>query len=104
MAQDSTLHIKIEPSVAESLRRLAKTRRQTVGELVRRAIATCYQVDQLGLTDQQRQAMEAYRGGFISIGKLSEIMGRSVLDMRPWLNEHGIEQNVCFGEADTDNA
>ena len=104
MAHEKTLHIKIEHQIADSLKNLAKKRKQPVGELVRRAIVSCYQVDLLGLTDHQRQAIEAYRGGYISIGKLSEIMGKSVIALREWLNEHGLDQNVCFGEDDVRHA
>ena len=96
MAQEKTLHIKVEQQIADRLKDLARKCRQPVGELIRRAIVSCYQVDFLGLTDQQRRAVEAYRGGCISIGKLSEIMGKSVLALREWLNEQGLDQNVCL--------
>ena len=66
----------------------AKERRQTVGELVRRAIANCYQTDLQGLEINQRRTLEAYRGGYVSIGKLAEVMGRSALDVRVWLKPY----------------
>ena len=104
MAHDSTLHVKVEPGVAKGLKTLARCRKQTVGELVRRAIGICYQTDLLGLNESQRQALEAYRGGYVSIGKLAEVMGLSHLDMRRWLNEHDVQQNSCFGQDDVVNA
>ena len=104
MAQDTTIHVKVEPSVAEGLRRLAQHRKQTVGELVRQAISTCYQPDLLGLSDVQRQAVEAYRGGYISLGRLAERLGLSPVATRRWLKEHDIDQNTCFSLDDSSNA
>jgi hypothetical protein len=104
MAQISTLHIKIEPSVASGLKNLARQRRQTVGELVRKALASCYQIDLICLTGTQRPAVEAYQGGFIGLGKLAGVMGLSQLDMRRWLTEHSIAQNNSYQERDDANA
>jgi len=96
MAQDATLHIKVEPSTAKALKGLARKRRKTMGELVRQAINEKYQAEFVGLTQQQNNALAAYRGGYISIGKLAEEMGMHVLDIRVWLNEHGIPQNTDY--------
>lgn len=104
MSQVTTLHIKVEPAVAQGLRLLAQRRQQTVAELVRQAIDACYQPDLRTLTDVQRQALEAYRGGYISLGKLSEKIGMTALDARQWLLEHGIRQNTCFSPGDSQNA
>jgi len=104
VAQDTTLHVKVESSIAEGLKALARRRKQTVAELIRRAIGICYQPDLLGLTDTQRQALEEYRGGYISLGKLAEAMGLTAADTRLWLNEHEIRQNICFAGGDTENA
>lgn len=93
-----TLHIKISHESNEELRQLSKTRGVSVSELIRQALFACYQLEMLGIPDRQKQALEAYRGGFISLGKLSELMGRSILDMRKWLNEHQISQNNAFAE------
>ena len=104
MAQVATLHVKIEPSTARNLKSLARHRGQTVGELVRRAISSCYQPDSDDLTDRQRQAVEAFRGGFISIGKLAGLMGLSVLEARAWVNEHGVSQQAAFSPKDIAHA
>ena len=90
MAHTATIHIKIAQEMSEELRRLSKHRGQPIGELVRRALAACYQVDTQGLSTTQQQALEAYKGGFISMGKLAEIMGLPILNLRHWLNERGI--------------
>lgn len=99
-----TLHIKIGSEINEELKHLAKIRGVTVSELIRQALLICYQVDLLGLSDRQKQALEAYRGGFISLGKLSELMGRSPIEMRQWLYEHKIPQSNVFSEDDVQNA
>lgn len=99
-----TLHVKVAHELNEELKQLGKARGMSVSELIRQALVTCYQVDTLGLSDRQKQALEAYRGGFISLGKLSELMGRSAIEIRKWLNEHGIRQNNAFSEEDVSNA
>ncbi len=75
-----------------------------MGELVRKAVLSCYQIDFLSLNVKQRQAIEAFKGGYISIGKLSEEMGMNVLETRRWINEHDISQNNSFLEEDITNA
>jgi predicted transcriptional regulator len=92
----STLHIKVSPEFAGSLKRIASRRGESVGEIVRQAVVSSFQAEMTGLPLHQKQALEAYCGGFISIGKLSEIMGRDVLGTRGWLNDHDIRQNTEF--------
>ena len=104
MAQTATLHIKVEPQMAQDLKQVAGRRQVTVGELIRQAVCTCYQTEWMGLTAPQRQALEAYRGGYISVGKLAETMGLSVLKVREWLNERSIEQNTVCAEEDVAHA
>ena len=104
MANASTLHIKIDSRIAARLKEMAKIRKQSVGELVRQAINSCYQVELLGMPPAQRRAVEAYQGGYISLGKLAEKMGTHVIQMRLWLKEHGIPENSCFGDSDAQNA
>lgn len=99
-----TLHIKVGENILSELKKLGKLRKMTVSELIRQALFVCYQFDLLGLSDRQKQALEAYRGGFISLGKLSELMGRSPVEMRFWLLEHDIPQNNVLDEDDADNA
>lgn len=104
MAQTATLHIKIEPAVARSLKQVAGHRRVTVGELVRQAVQTCYQTEWLGLTAAQRQALEAYRGEYITLGRLAETLGLTPLKAREWLNERGIIQNTVCAKEDLAHA
>lgn len=98
------LHIKISSEINKELKHLSKVRGITVSELIRQALLSCYQLDLLGLSERQKQAIEAYKGGFISLGKLSELMGLSPIEMRHWLYEHKISQNVTFSEDDVQNA
>ena len=102
--QSSTLHIKIKPRLADGLKSLSKKRETSVGELVRQAVVSCYQLDFLNLNEKHRRALEAFKGNYISLGKLAEEMGMNVLKVRRWLEEHDIPQNNSFLEDDLKNA
>ena len=103
MAHDATLHVKIDPATNEQLARLAAARKTSKGQLVRDAILACYQVPVDDLPIRQRQALAAFQGGFISIGKLAESFGMHVLDLRNWLSEHGIGQYITLSADDRQN-
>ena len=60
--QNATIHIKIKPELANGLKELSKKRDTSVGELVRQAVLSCYQLELLNLSEKQRQAVEAYKG------------------------------------------
>lgn len=102
--QNSTIHIKVKPELAKGLKALSRKRETSVGELVRQAVLSCYQLDLLNLNEKQRRAVEAFQGGYISLGKLAEEMGMNVLNTRKWLTEHDIAQNNSFLEDDLNNA
>lgn len=102
--QNATLHIKVKPEIAKGLKLLSKKRETSVGELIRQAVFSCYQLELLGLNQIQKQAIAAFQGGYISLGKLAEEMGMNVLDVRIWLEEHNIIQNNSFQESDIENA
>lgn len=102
--QNSTLHIKVKPELAKGLKSLSIKRATSVGELVRQAVLSCYQIDFVNLNKKQRRAVEAFQGGYISLGKLSEEMGMNVWDIRKWLEEHDVPQNNSFFEDDLKNA
>jgi hypothetical protein len=104
MAQTATLHVKIEPRTARGLKRLARSRGQTVGEMVRQAISSCYQPDLAGLGNRQRQAVEAYRGGFISLGRLAEALGLSLASTQTWLVVQGLAKPAAFARSDAAHA
>jgi hypothetical protein len=100
VARDSTLHVKIDPSMNEELSRLAEARKTSKGQLVREAISACYHVPLGDLPVPQRRALTAFEGGYISLGKLAEIFGMHVLDLREWLAEHGVEQTTAWSVHD----
>jgi len=102
--QSSTIHVKVKPELAKGLKALSRKRETSVGELVRQAVLSCYQLDFLNLNEKQRRAVEAFQGGYISLGKLAEEMGMNVWDTRNWLIEHDIAQNNSFLEDDVNNA
>ena len=102
--QNSTLHIKVRPEMAKGLKELSRKKETSVGELVRRAVGSCYLLDFLDLSEKQRRALEAYRGDYISPGKLAEELGMNIWDTRAWLEEHDISQNNSFLEDDIKNA
>ena len=102
--QSATLHIKVKPEIAKGLKLLSKKKETSVGELIRQAVFACYQLELLGLNQNQKQAIAAFEGGYISLGKLAEKMGMTILDIRIWLEEHDILQNNSFQESDIENA
>ncbi|MEW5815320.1 MAG: hypothetical protein AB1798_08015 [Spirochaetota bacterium] len=104
MSDETTLHIKIKRRVAGNLKELARQQGQSVGELVRKAITAAYQPDLMDIPVDQRRAIEAYQGGYISLGKLSEIMGMHALKLRIWLEQRSIPENTSYGLEDVQNA
>lgn len=104
MAQDATLHVKLDSETDRRLKKLAYDRGKSKGQLVREAISACYQTSLDELPLRQRQALSAYQGGYISLGKLARGMGMHVLEIRRWLGEHGIAPHAVFGDEDGANA
>jgi len=102
--RNATIHVKVEPELAESLKRLSRKRKTPVGELVRQAVRSCYQLDLLSLNETHRRAVVAFQGGYISLGKLAEEMGTTAWDTRRWLEEHDIAQNIAYLDDDVKNA
>lgn len=104
MAHTATLHVKLDNEMDERLRRLAVSRRTSKGQLVREAISACYRASLTDLPLTHRQALAAYQGGFISIGRLACILGMHVLDLRQWLNERDLTQTNAYRDEDTGHA
>ena len=102
--QNTTLHIKVKPEMAKGLKELSRKREISVGELVRKALTSCYILDLIDLSEKQRRALEAFLGEYISLGKLAEELGMTIWDTRVWLEEHDIPQNNSFLESDVNNA
>ena len=104
MAQDATLHIKLDSATDEKLKKLAYSREKSKGQLVREAISACYQTSLDELPLPQRHALSAFQGGYISLGKLAKVMGMHVLELRRWLDEHGISPRAAYGDEDAAHA
>ncbi len=103
--QSATLHIKVKPELASGLKELSQKRKVSVGELVRQAVLSRYQLDlNLSLNNKHQRALQAYQGGYISLSKLATEMGMTVWEIRDWLNDHNIEQNTAFHQNDASNA
>lgn len=82
-------NIMLSEDQHKKLKFYAKKEGRTLGNLVREALDTAYKKkDQL---EHRRQvALSAYREGFISLGKLSEVLGIDPISTRIYLKEHGI--------------
>ena len=104
MPQDATLHVKLDTDTDGKLKKLAYDQGKSKGQLVREAISVCYQTSLNDLPLRQRQALSAYQGGYISLGKLARVMGMHALELRGWLKEHGIAARNAFSETDVANA
>ncbi len=104
MTQDATLHVKLNSVIDGRLKKLAYDCGKSKGQLVREAISACYQTSLDDLPLRQRQAISAYQGGYISLGKLARVMGLHVLELRGWLTERGIAQHNPLGAEDAANA
>ena len=104
MPRDATLHVKLESATDEKLERLAATRGKSKGQLVREAISACYQLSLDELPLRQLQAVSAYQGGYMSLGKLAREMGMHVLELRAWLEERDIPQQTTHASGDAGRA
>lgn len=104
MAQTATLHVKLDAETDNRLKRMAYVRHTSKGQLVREALAACYQTSLDELALPQRQALAAYQGGFISLAKLARIMGMHALDLRRWLEEHELPQSGAYKDEDAAHA
>jgi predicted HTH domain antitoxin len=70
------------------LKKCANKEKKTLGELVRDAVDSKYDLDKIAR--RKSVALESYKEGFISIGKLSEILGIDPVSVRLYLKEKGI--------------
>ncbi len=70
------------------LKEYANREEKTLGQLVRDAVDIKYNQDRI--EHGKSVALESYKEGFISIGKLSEILGVDTVSTRLYLREKGI--------------
>jgi len=77
----------------KKLKSYARKEGVSLGELVRDALDITYK-KRGSLEHRKLIAIEAYKEGFISFGKLSEILGIDVVSARLYLKEHRIPLNI----------
>lgn len=73
----------------KKLKASSKREGRTLGELVRGAVDYAY-AKKDSIEHRKLVALEAYKEGFISLGKLAETLGLDVVSMRLYLKEHNI--------------
>lgn len=71
------------------LKAYARKEGKTLGELVRAAVDITYKKRNM-LEERKAVAINAYKEGFISLGKLAESLGIDVISARLYLKEHNI--------------
>lgn len=73
----------------KKLKRYAKKEGKTLGKMVRDALDQVYK-KQDSLEKRKQVAINAYLEGFISLGKLAEVLGLDPMSARLYLKEHHI--------------
>lgn len=71
------------------LKAFARKKGTTLGELIRRSVDRTYK-KQDSLEHRKSIALESYKEGLISLGKLSEILGIDTVSVRLYLKEQRI--------------
>lgn len=82
-------NIMLSDDQHKKLKRYAQREGRTLGGLVRDAIDIVYKKKDR-LEQRRKVAISAYREGFISLGKLAEVLGLDPVSARNYLNEQGI--------------
>lgn len=82
-------NIMLSDDQHKKLKRYARREGRTLGGLVRDALDVVYK--KKDALEQRRQvAISAYNEGFISLGKLAEVLGLDPVSARNYLTEQGI--------------
>lgn len=77
----------------KKLKDYARREGRTLGDLVREAIDSSYKRKDR-LEERRRVALSAYAEGFISLGKLAEVLGLDPVSARSYLLERRISPRV----------
>ena len=99
-------NILLTDSQHKTVKAYAKREGKTLGRMVREALDVAYQKKDL-LERRKETAIAAYREGFISVVKLSEVLGLDPVSARIYLKNAGIPllvQDLTEIERDADNA
>jgi len=82
-------NIMLSEDQHKKLKIYAKKEGRTLGNLVREALDAAYKKKD-SLEHRKQVALSAYKEGFISLGKLSEVLGIDPISTRIYLKERGI--------------
>ncbi|MFC2168298.1 UPF0175 family protein [Acidobacteriota bacterium] len=82
-------NIILEDEQHEKLKLYAKKQGRTLGGLVRDAIDVVYKKKE-PLEERRQVALKAYQEGFISLGKLAEVLGLDPVSTRNYLKQKGM--------------
>lgn len=72
----------------KKLKRYSKKEGRTLGGLIRDAVDFVYK-DKDEVEQRRQVAINAYEEGFISLGKLAEVLGLDPVSTRKYLRTHG---------------
>jgi len=73
----------------KAVKAYAKREGKTLGRMVREALDAAYR-EKDPLESRRETALAAYREGFISLGKLAEVLGLDPVSARAYLKQAGI--------------
>jgi predicted HTH domain antitoxin len=99
-------NVLLTDSQHKAVKAYAKREGKTLGRMVREALDVAYRKKDL-LESRKDTAIASYREGFISLGKLSEVLGLDPISARDYLRSAGIAlqvQGVEKIEGDAENA
>lgn len=99
-------NIMLKDDQLRKIKLYAKKEGRTLGRLVRDALDTVYGKKD-ALEQRRKVAVSAYQEGFISLGKLAEVLGLDPVSARDYLIEKGIpvhSQDVHELARDAENA
>lgn len=82
-------NIMLSEDQHKQLKSYAQKKGKTIGCLVRDALDYVYKKED-EIEHRRRVAVSAYREGFISLGKLAEVLGLDPVSTRDYLNKKGI--------------
>ncbi len=99
-------NVLLTDSQHKAVKAYAKRKGKTLGRMVREALDVAYQKKD-PLERRKETAIAAYREGFISLGKLSEVLGMDPISARSYLKETGLPllvQDIDEVKRDAENA
>jgi len=86
-------NILLTDSQHKAVKAYAKREGKTLGHMVREALDAAYQKKD-PLERRRETALAAYREGFISLGKLAEVIGLDPVSARVYLKEKSVPLQV----------